>query len=267
MEPKRPMIRPTSCSRFFAERIPFPQLKTVLTKFISDERSSIDKVPKLLSCTESDILQRHGRQLAKRAKAIMFLPVEQDIANKLAALAARHLVSERFSLGHTGVVFAGFGDKQVFPSLREFYVDGIVMGELKVKQDPNSDTDIDAIRERAIIIPFAIRDMTERFMDGIDRRYQSWIDRTVRGLFEENCMSIVEKYVSMPPSQKRAIKAAVTRAVTKNLDKFMEAEAKYRERRFTAPVMDMVEVLPKEELAHLAESLVNLSRRSRNQKV
>ena len=233
--------------------------RRLLISIIRDRRKIIDAIPVLLSVTEEQIISRHSSMLADRVRSIFPRIADQDITDRLVSLAARHMISQRFSSSHTGIVFAGFGSNEIFPSLREYYTDGRILGELKIQRDKRSDTNIDPISEPAVIIPFAVRDMTERFLDGVDRRYQIWIDRTVRKLFEENCLSIVEKYVTAPSSKKRGIKAAVSRAIRKNLEEFSDKEEEYRRQKFSDPVIDMVELLPKEELAHLAESLVNLT--------
>ena len=244
----------------FASRMLSPKdYKKILGKIVQERLDVVGQAASLMSHTEADVILKHGKTLSDNAKATFHGIADNNLAAKLSSLAVKEIISSRFSSLHTGLVFAGFGTKQMFPSLREYYADGLVMGEMKVRRDTTSDTDINPLDEAAVIIPFAVRDMAERFMDGVDRRYQQWIDRTVRTLFKQNCLSIVDKYVNVPSAQKSAIKAAVSRAVTKNLEEFTKKESEYRQRRFSNPVINMVELLPKEELAHLAESLVNLT--------
>ena len=52
---------------------------------------------------------------------------------------------------------------------------------------------------------------------------------------------------------------AVREAAAKQADLFLQQTAEVRTQKFVAPIMEIVEHLPKEELAEMAEALVNLT--------
>jgi ABC-type amino acid transport substrate-binding protein len=88
-----------------------------------------------------------------------------------------------YSTIHTGFVFAGFGSSQLFPALKSFQFDGIIFGMLKRLQ--LEIVSIDTNRVRARIVPFAQREMVDRFLFGMDRHHERTIIDNVRRNIED----------------------------------------------------------------------------------
>lgn len=155
----------------------------------------------------------------------------------------------------SGLVLAGFGDKELLPSLNSFEIDGILMKRLKAVETTRFDT---TRRSRGIILPFAQTDMVYRFMEGIDPDYASQIRESIGDLLFRNALETAsalgqteEQVAAMTPAFKAATKAA--------LQAFWRANERLRRERFASPIIDMAMSLPKDELANLAESLVSLT--------
>ena len=75
--------------------------------------------------------------------------------------------SKRKSPAFSGLVFAGFGRDELFPSLQSVEIDGLFFGELRIIKEQTAD--IDRKGDTAEIITFAQKDMPERFIFGIDK--------------------------------------------------------------------------------------------------
>jgi hypothetical protein len=211
----------------------------------------------LLPNKESDALAEYGNMINDAADDIFGTAVNSQITREIADFVPRLLIRDMFSPHRSGIVFAGFGDDEFFPALRGYQIDGRVLGSMKLLS--GADISIDPVRNQSAIIPFAVRDMTERFMEGADRDYRLWIHSTISELFEMNSMSIIDRYVNVPTIEKSRIKGVVRRAIRRNLEQFAKDEDRYVMQKFINPVVDTIELLPKEELANLAESLVNLT--------
>ncbi|GAA0568147.1 hypothetical protein GCM10009416_02740 [Craurococcus roseus] len=82
----------------------------------------------------------------------------------------RDVLSEDF----TGLVFAGFGADEMFPSLRAFEIDGVIADRLKKRQVESFDANRNELSAR--ILPFAQKDIVDRFLDGIDAELESGLE-------------------------------------------------------------------------------------------
>ena len=75
--------------------------------------------------------------------------------------------------GFTGVVIAGFGSEEKFPTLISLQLDGFVNGRLKyIKKE---EVDIDRTGPKASVIPFAQKEMVDRFLFGLDEALEDQI--------------------------------------------------------------------------------------------
>ena len=171
-------------------------------------------------------------------------------------LAAGTLVLEVSSPQMSGIVIAGFGEKEYFPTLVEYHTDGYVgHGIKKYIVEPIMDV---SRTFTACIRSFAQGEMVNRFMDGIDPYYSSYLTGAIPALVVDNCFDTLEKY-GVKKNNTDAVKAKIREAVEKAVSGFESEAQAYRVERFSDPVIRMVSVLPKDELAHLAESLVALT--------
>lgn len=204
--------------------------------------------------------QSFEKQYSKEVSAVIegMFPADLDgrLKRKLRQLAYRHVVKDDFSPSHSGIVIGGFGGKEIFPSLVAYELDGVLFGRIKLRKTK----DVDVSRQMTGgIYPFAQDDMVFRFMEGIDPGYQNFLIGVIPALFLQNCFEVIDKYVSGGRRKKQKIENEVSVALGKNLDKFFADTRDYRNRNFVNPIIEMVVRLPKEELANMAESLVNLT--------
>jgi hypothetical protein len=75
------------------------------------------------------------------------------------------------SINKSGVVIAGFGHDELFPTLLSYEIDGMVFGKLKYRK--TNHIDIDRGGPKASVIPFAQKEMVERFLYGLDEKIRA----------------------------------------------------------------------------------------------
>ena len=151
---------------------------------------------------------------------------------------------------YTGFVFAGFGTKDIFPTLRWLEADGVYFGEFRIIA--HGLKDIDRRGETAAVVPFAQTDMAERFMVGIDQTFERALARIVSSIVGQ----VLEgKPRAFPLATRERILAAADMRFREGLDQLKDGS----ERALRA----VVDHLSKKELGEVAYSLVELTSRKR----
>lgn len=158
------------------------------------------------------------------------------------------LKSEIFSDSRTGLVFGGFGTEDLFPSLHSIEMDGIFFGQIKKRV--TQDIDIDRRGEKAAIVPFAQTEMVERFLFGID----SDLEETVLEFVRKSSDLVLAK-VKSASGQDLSSMGLDGASYSSNIRNLLD-RLKMRSRDET---LDMVDFMPKQELAYAAESFVSLT--------
>ena len=207
--------------------------------------------------TEEALLAELDGTLDERIDALTNgLTVSDDIRNKLKHLAVLFVIKEEFGDDYTGVVFAGFGVNEHFPVLQSFKVGGMLLDSLKC-----SEPTVEKVSDEhpSIVTPFAQSQMVDTFMEGINPILRSALIRSFMGLALTLPETVLDAVTDLNDVQKGHWKnQAVTHsqaAIRKMLDKLTE----YRYHRHWAPIHAALIHLPKDELAHVAEALVNLN--------
>lgn len=157
---------------------------------------------------------------------------------------------------HSGIVIAGFGSDDVFPCLQRFDFEAVIANRLKVIKTQPISIGPDS---RAVIVPFAQREQVATFMEGMDpniREYlHGWwhekLDQLVKEVGEHLQLSPEKQIALMDAFKDRCIEI-VGKEYEVNLDQFAHENN-------IMPIINIVGMLPKDELAEMAESLVNLT--------
>ena len=185
----------------------------------------------------------------------MFSRFFDEMPSEIIDCAVAALLSAEVSRASSGLVIAGFGDEEVFPSLTEHQLDGFVGDHFKSVKTASIDI---ARGNDSSIRSFAQHDMVQRFMNGFDLKYML----TVQNAFATFAVNAVAESLKefngedeIPADRIEKITTAVDHSLQELFDKMQSVS----EAQFSQPVMTMVALLPKEELAHLAESLVALT--------
>lgn len=152
----------------------------------------------------------------------------------------------------SGIVIAGFGRQEHLPSLREFSVYGV--HEKFVKRQTRKALSISPTG--AAIVPFAQMEMVATFLDGVGPGLRDVLERTAEE-FSESLPDRIEEAIGSALSVDSRSKAE---RIGADLVAELSQKMDWMSTKHSNPIVNTVSVLPKDELAAMAESLVNLTR-------
>lgn len=208
-----------------------------------------------------DTLKKKYGKLMQEAKERFFADISNDSSSQLTEIALSLFMKYpegMFSSGTSGVVIAGFGTEDMFPILLSFSIDGKVCGFLKYKKDEDQSTKIN-FENDAIIIPFAQREMVATFMTGVDPSYQIAIEKDLQQLFASYLQTLVDGIDKLSKQEKKELQLKLETISNEIFSEYTNGLNEHRNRFYVNPIMRVVQMLPKDELAAMAESLINLT--------
>ena len=157
----------------------------------------------------------------------------------------------------SGIVITGFGKLDVFPVLSSFLVSSITFGKLKFRMEYDFKINHD---QSAIVIPFAQMDMVQTFIDGISPNFRALYNQLLSMTVEHIPKMLIDALgLEMTPEQKQGLEVALIKSAADNIKDGITKINDYQEQRYSGPILKVVEFLPKNELADMAEALVNLT--------
>jgi hypothetical protein len=184
-----------------------------------------------------------------------------DILNKGVRRKLKEVIINEFSKYMredimSGIVIAGFGEKEYTPRKKVLVLEGKINGELKYQEVPlttvkgSSDANIAA---------FAEKDITVRFMEGVDRLCREYEDEYIRKMCIDYAEKVVNNIAGYSNQQKGIFKKQLVRYGNELRKEFNEKMEEFTDDQFVQPILDTVASLPKVELAKVAEALVHLT--------
>ncbi len=214
-----------------------------------------ESIPSIPKSHAEDVMHKYASIIARLRKEVFEqLPLSEEARNQLGAIAGDLFCKQIFPLELPGVVIGGFGEKEPFPSVKSLRVEAVINDRLKYKQDERRSGKI-TYKELAWIIPFAQSEMVAAFMEGVDPSYRSVIEGWLSEILTRYPDVIAETVGGIDDKTKQRLRR-VTNQVVQDYVKRMEA---YRREEYVDPVIDAVSVLPKDELAAMAETFVSLT--------
>jgi hypothetical protein len=180
---------------------------------------------------------------------------DDELTKKTKELSLLAAFKKSFSPQRSGIVIAGFGTDEYFPALVSYDTDGYVGDVLKVSEDQSTEI----TREMpSTIRPFAQKEMVMRFMNGVDPALITALQKIFHATLTAACLDVLDKYGD--PAQKTdATRQLIRGAAQAAFQSVVEQLGKISSTSFSQPIMQMVSLLPKDELPPLAESLVALT--------
>uniref|UniRef100_UPI003340C902 hypothetical protein n=1 Tax=Castellaniella defragrans TaxID=75697 RepID=UPI003340C902 len=155
--------------------------------------------------------------------------------------------------GHTGIVIAGYGEKEIFPCMAAMRIQGRLGNYLRLQHVEDNESE----PYSASISPFAQREMVDMFMCGADPE----ITKHMISSFDEVVRKIPELLVEKLNYNIDAENELVTlRSEIESFSKTANSKiAEFQNNNYIQPILASVNALPLDELASMAESLVNLT--------
>lgn len=156
----------------------------------------------------------------------------------------------------SGLVIAGYGTKEYFPVMQEYHLGEIFLGKLKYVCIETHKIDADT---PSIIKPFADSEMVGTFLHGISPDFEFKMMEKIINALVESPDAIIDGIPGVGKKRKEAYKDKVRTVSIEAARAMLEELLSYRERKYRQPILQSIGFLPKNELAHVAASLVNLS--------
>jgi len=238
------------------------EIKRTTSRHIKKHYDEWEKTPLIPSVTKRDVaaLITKYRGIIDKVKKDIFQNITKTASQQLTKIAGNLLMkflASVLSPQLSGIVIAGFGVKDIFPALQSFSVEGIANGILKHKE--NSSLRI-TTQTPAVIVPFAQKEMVVAFMEGVEPNYRQVMDGYLSRLFEQYPEELVDSIEVIDDAKKENLKKKLKKISKGILKKYQQALENYRSENYINPVITVVGSLPKDELAEMAESLVNLTK-------
>jgi hypothetical protein len=227
-------------------------------------REKEDNIPSIPKSYNKNLVIKYGKIINKAIEEIFEkLPISKNHSNQLKKIASNLFSKfpEKFQKENiSGVVIAGFGEKNTFPSLKSFYIEGIANNKLKYIHIKDKSAEID-FTVSACIIPFAQSEMVATFMEGIDPYLQVTIESYLSKIFDKYPEIIAENVAKNDNNEKKRhlLQKKLKEVSNKIFADYQNDVQSYRRKNYVDPVTRVVSMLPKDELAAMAESLVNLT--------
>jgi len=191
-------------------------------------------------------------------KTFQNLKPKRSLVSKLYDIGVFLHTREMFSKNTSGLVIAGYGTEEIYPSVLTYEIEGVIEGKLKYRVLKDKSSKIKSGSDCAII-PFAQDDMVSLFMKGANPAVLSLIETYLSQLFKRVPELIKDDDLKGANRSSVEIKTELIKNSESLLNDFFKELGEHIQGEHVNPVMNMVRVLPKDELASMAEALVNLT--------
>ena len=171
---------------------------------------------------------------------------------------ARLIVTKQLAVndGMSGLVIAGFGEKDHFPVLQELQFYGVYAGRVKCREVSVAKV---THTEPAQIRTFAQSEVVDTFLYGCSPALYGLIMEEVSAVLVGQADVIVDGFPTTRKAKKNEYKEIVRTSMKDVAVELLRDIGKRRVERYYEPVVGAIEHLPKSELAHVAATLVSLS--------
>jgi hypothetical protein len=156
----------------------------------------------------------------------------------------------------SGLVVAGFGEQEYMPALIEYQLEEMALGRLRCVEVRKA---VVNSKMSSWVIPFAQQEMVYSFMEGIDKGLLARMEGSTLGLYTGLVTEIVKLVTAADATLGAQLEKAIAPKVRALWDELLKGWEAWRQ-EFWQPVLSTTRALPKDELAAMAEALVNLTK-------
>lgn len=217
-----------------------------------------------LSCFSAKFLlnleKKIGILFIKKVKEIFQqYPFSKSDIRILKEVINRAITKGNFPPWFSGIVIAGFGEKEIFPGIEFYKIEALIDGKLKYNQEKIENI---SLKNKAAIIPFAQSEMVATFMEGVDPNYRKFKRSFLENIFENYPDIIIKNSKKLNKLEKKDkdLIHSEFKSLSKQIYKdYIKKMTEFTRKNHVNQVLSVVGILPKDELAAMAESLVNLT--------
>lgn len=161
-------------------------------------------------------------------------------------------VCSNLMLAKSGLVFTGYGESEIYPSLVSIDVSTVVDGKLRYSDDSKGSAKISP-ENTAAIRPFAQTDVMNTILSGIDNSILDFVFKTQDAIVKD-----IITFISQIVDEKTRNKLENT-SPNSIIEIYQKKTQEYIRENYVRQLMDTVEYLGKEDLVAMAESLISLT--------
>lgn len=180
-------------------------------------------------------------------------PITEAIFDKIIELYYNHLRTTNFIGNLTGIVFGGYGEQEIYPSIVSIKIAEVLDNRLRYFDDLS---DKISDENNGSIMPFAQTDVINMFIKGIDPE----LDYTYLSVFEKFLRKYNDVLIGIIEPDNQALADNIRALnISTIVDDFRNELSNVKTEKQIIPTVDTVAILSKEDLAEMAESLIYLT--------
>ncbi|MGP9567898.1 hypothetical protein ACT3RP_10690 [Halomonas sp. AOP5-B2-8] len=235
---------------------------SLLETIINDHHQHLKKldIVKDADASFEKTVKSKYKQIFKEISDLVFqkLEIKTPLVTKLNDIATLLHTRSIYANGTSGIVISGFGEKEIYPSILTYEIEGVIDGRLKFREIPEKSYKVQGGNDCSIIA-FAQEDMVAAFMNGMNPSVTNLINSYLDHIFNRLPELLNDEDLKGNNSTIKKIKDKLREDTKKLHEDFINLLQQHISDNHVSPVLNMVTALPKDELAAMAESLVNLT--------
>ncbi len=242
----------------------------VVDQLLNDYDKSLDDSPRgELDCFPSgmteQVRRRYKDEIGQLVDSLVgslkqdhpTLTVSDTTRSRLHDVAVFSVTKDAFFEHYTGVVFAGFGRQDKFPSMRSYLTSSVVLGLLKHRQDRAADMKSDT---GPVVQPFAQDRMIRTFLTGMDTYLRHFMFGETLKLSVNMATDLIGRAPGLSDEQRQTLWQDYSENnLGYALREFFGSIDQYQYAVHTLPIYRAIQTLPKKELGETAASLIKLN--------
>lgn len=167
------------------------------------------------------------------------------------------VVKDLFLEDVTGLVFAGFGSNDRYPSVSTYFVSAVICGIVK-RAEVSADTIDNEVRSKIRV--FADSEVTNAFIRGIDFGLERRIYGTVHAMMHGLVDHVVGAFANVDHAQRDAVRRQFRdQVVGQYVSTFQNMIGDYQQQVYINPILRVLEIAGRQELAETARDLIQLN--------
>lgn len=228
-------------------------------RYLSDVLANIGESEEFENYSEQDFFDYSSDSINEALKRVYTqngFKLDGATEKLLRTLSYQHIKSQYY-LFYTGLVFVGFGQEEIYPHLIPLNISSVIDNRLRYHVDENRSAYISDLNLRSVAIcPFAQQDVIDTILYGIDPDFKKVQEQNFSKFFKKYRNFILSKIQDDSPELAEEIKSFDTE---KLLNEFNKSIDEVQTKQYVIPLYRAVSSLSKEDLAEMAESLINLT--------
>lgn len=238
-----------------------PELKSnLLLGVIKKVGEEIDEMDLMSGFSELDadkILHSNKDEFERFDNHGLIKSLDEKAKRTVYRQAAQFFV-RRTLLPTSGIVIAGFGTDEMLPGIASYQVEGVIDGKIK-KVFVDKQSTIQNDKFFTSIVSFAQNEMVRLFFEGISPALSEFVLEYIESIFRQYPQSVAFEEFGVTEKVAMEIRKRLEMDGGDLFEVLKEGLDEFKKINNTNPILQMVEVLPKDELAAMAETLVNLT--------